>query len=153
MERLYEKKNSFRPLTGILFSNAVPFPHDSSYHISTFPSPHGDFVFERFNTRDMLRTMEDGVSVPSRGFCFRTLEYVNKMLSAILKVFPSPHGDFVFEPGASADVVVAATFGFRPLTGILFSNARSRGFIEAVAERSFRPLTGILFSNSTGNVP
>ena len=73
MEKLIEdvKQESFRPLTGILF----------------------------FNWKSNIKSLEVhrlAVSVPLRGFCFSTkaniLAFVNRYW------FPSPYGDFVFQP-------------------------------------------------------
>ena len=136
---------NFRPLTGILFSNVHRLRHLSGKP-PLFPSPHGDFVFERrvlrrqesrlptisvpsrgfcFRTKGEYHDEREkfqknfrpltgilfsnrastvirmyataNISVPSRGFCFRTHAMAMGIL-VIGEIFPSPHGDFVFEP-------------------------------------------------------
>ena len=37
----------FRPLTGILFFNAIAIATKTPMMTMTFPSPYGDFVFQR----------------------------------------------------------------------------------------------------------
>ena len=98
-----------------------------------FPSPHGDFVFELtdydetgkqfsvsvpsrgfcFRTPDSRNysAVQSQVSVPSRGFCFRTKEVV-KMKKMIFCSFPSPHGDFVFEQAAKVVTTVTPAEAF-----------------------------------------
>ena len=93
---------SFRPLTGILFSNLHSIFQPTAVFLAVFPSPHGDFVFELILVEAAVVLHMVEVSVPSRGFCFRT--------DAVLR-------NRLRKPA-----------GFRPLTGILFSNqsAKSR---------------------------
>ena len=89
-------RRSFRPLTGILFSNGRQERKDYHENREMFPSPHGDFVFELGYDEKHKARLETKVSVPSRGFCFRTFQ-AGLMMKPIRHLFPSPHGDFVFE--------------------------------------------------------
>ena len=60
----------FRPLTGILFFNAISAELNGSA-FTAFPSPYGDFVFQQHEGRDDMIDADD--------------------------LFPSPYGDFVFQ--------------------------------------------------------
>ena len=136
-----------------------------------FPSPYGDFVFQRISGRASTIIREYGVSVPLRGFCFSTGLSIQRK-GAFMTGFPSPYGDFVFQR-AKGEVCYEKRRGcFRPLTGILFFNlllmkyqhglmmivsVPLRGFCFSTPAASrveshartvcFRPLTGILFFN------
>ena len=85
----------------------------------SFPSPYGDFVFQR-ERRKSVPCMMLFVSVPLRGFCFSTTR--KKSTKEDAKEFPSPYGDFVFQPSSSSSSSSLASSCFRPLTGILFFN-------------------------------
>ena len=87
-----------------------------------FPSPYGDFVFQRnaiavWTGLDMVRFR------PLTGILFFNEDALwNHLLSG---------------------------HGFRPLTGILFFNMKKEEAIRVIAIYSFRPLTGILFFNES----
>ena len=119
---------------------------DAVSSMMLFPSPYGDFVFQR---KESIK----------QGF-----DIMNK--------FPSPYGDFVFQ--RATFMVSLSSFpqcfrpltgilffntmkkkceSFRPLTGILFFNPRQTGDEGHAAGSRFRPLTGILFFNSPSEKP
>ena len=68
---------------------------------------------------------------------------------SIKQKFPSPYGDFVFQHIDDVDDKIKISWCFRPLTGILFFNAREVRH-DKKSQIRFRPLTGILFFNSRG---
>ena len=87
----------FRPLTGILFFNKSQVCVDYLWKMEKFPSPYGDFVFQREMKKEVSAKLTDLVSVPLRGFCFSTRSSTYRRRYA-LHTFPSPYGDFVFQP-------------------------------------------------------
>ena len=68
------------------------------------------------------------------------------MIRDDLTGFPSPYGDFVFQPTVEKAGQSPTTKSFRPLTGILFFN-HPVVFHVHLFHNGFRPLTGILFFN------
>ena len=60
----------FRPLSGIMFSIYPALKHTNGTHI-VFPSPLGDYVFNRSSYTLMAKSPV--VSVPSRGLCFQSI--------------------------------------------------------------------------------
>ena len=66
-------------------------------------------------------------------------------MTASMELFPSPYGDFVFQPDVRRAEPLRVPAGFRPLTGILFFNLDPvliRDLIKAVSV----PLRGFCFS-------
>ena len=85
------------PLRGFCFSTENESRHYFRLRL-WFPSPYGDFVFQREN---IMKEKDYG------------------------KLFPSPYGDFVFQPKfMKITNGLYAVSSFRPLTGILFFNTR-----------------------------
>ena len=117
------RRLGFRPLTGILFSNKQNGHDIGQKRLFSFPSPHGDFVFEQYRDKDIGIKM--GVSVPSRGFCFRTYIMENEKKDYLLE-FPSPHGDFVFER-ESVPVRISGRAVSVPSRGFCFRTRRRQG--------------------------
>ena len=61
-----------------------------------FPSPYGDFVFQRGAGMRFIADKYGVVSVPLRGFCFSTIPSEDQ-INDFIWLFPSPYGDFVFQ--------------------------------------------------------
>ena len=110
------KFNSFRPLTGNLYSKSG---REDWYPFSFYVSVPSRGIYIPNKDFDSMMN-EFGVSVPSRGI------YIpNTLVCAILDnvVFPSPHGEFIFQMYAKG--VYNLTECFRPLTGNLYSKCPS----------------------------
>ncbi len=88
---------------------------------STFPSPYGDFVFQRLSNTEYW--------APNYG-CFRPLT-----------------GILFFNSRTVMKMRESQKRGFRPLTGILFFNLPVTFVVRVIRFTRFRPLTGILFFN------
>ena len=133
---------SFRPLTGILFFNG----EEKTMKVieeKEFPSPYGDFVFQRHGVR----------SVKSCCLRFRPLTgilFFNTacFLSFLIPTssFPSPYGDFVFQRMEKRCYSVCFRNVSVPLRGFCFSTKKMKVW-RSQHLNSFRPLTGILFFN------
>ena len=104
-------------------------------------------MFFNLKKSEFFETLGKKVSVPLRGFCFST-PYHLSVIGYDGWEFPSPYGDFVFQPlpfAAALDELLKECF--RPLTGILFFNDANIVESREIGGR-FRPLTGILFFNN-----
>ena len=153
----------FRPLSGIMFSIAY-VGNDLSSVLMVFPSPLGDYVFNRTYFSDCknaqegfrplsgimfsIRKVTDEtikaimVSVPSRGLCFQSNE--RRVCIGHQTPFPSPLGDYVFNRLLKeAENMTKLKFP-SPLGDYVFNLT---SFELALTIRlCFRPLSGIMFS-------
>ena len=86
-----------------------------------FPSPYGDFVFQQFIMKYIEQKLDKRVSVPLRGFCFST-QCCNHACSCCMQVSVPLRGFCFSTPQPLPTVVCPLGGGFRPLTGILFFN-------------------------------
>ena len=84
-----------------------------------FPSPYGDFVFQRERCIMEKNIMENGFR-PLTGILFFNSK--DKDVDLFIEKFPSPYGDFVFQPIVESMIALYEEGRFRPLTGILFFN-------------------------------
>ena len=124
------RKESFRPLTGIIFLNDSHEVWDSSCEYEGvsvpsrglffwtcecsewyercpiwFPSPHGDYFFELESFKTSTCTIKFRQFPSPHGDYFFELENEAEALNmAIMLRFPSPHGDYFFEPGAKQNI-------------------------------------------------
>ena len=147
------------PLRGFCFSTRKEMKK-SYTGPARFPSPYGDFVFQLAAAQRGMYALGQIVSVPLRGFCFSTrkmkMTYIMisesfRPLTGILffnackdctdvmkyTEFPSPYGDFVFQPGSCWANNRSLAESFRPLTGILFFNAISQRYGENILFERF----------------
>ena len=132
-------KCGFRPLSGIMFSILAKKLHTSPNELM-FPSPLGDYVFNRIPQPQIQSIFS--VSVPSRGLCFQSRRGPLRFCFGIL--FPSPLGDYVFNRVWNMTKKERLT-SFRPLSGIMFSIRNGKNIFQRL-QNSFRPLSGIMFS-------
>ena len=141
-----------------------------------FPSPYGDFVFQRGGQREHDEPHHH-VSVPLRGFCFSTsittvrtcpnsgcfrpltgILFFNKTTGGTdmedMNKVSVPLRGFCFSTAAVLRAKRASWTGVSvPLRGFCFSTmARNRCRTCRRQASSFRPLTGILFFNSHNNI-
>ena len=82
----------FRPLSGIMFSIKDKF-HDMTYK-EAVSVPSRGLWFQLLNTLSISFCCN--VSVPSRGLCFQSNNNIKGSNAFI--AFPSPLGDYVFNP-------------------------------------------------------
>ena len=134
----------FRPLTGILFFNRQ-LEKVNLVRQREFPSPYGDFVFQRGGGRKACRRDEGKVSVPLRGFCFSTVVLMKLKLPLVMKCFRPLTGILFFNVGVAWEEVEPYK-SFRPLTGILFFNAICRALNVTFTIGVSVPLRGFCFS-------
>ena len=73
-----EKAISFRPLSGIMFSIYSVALLSINDEVA-FPSPLGDYVFNLYPGSDERRRTGE-VSVPSRGLCFQSIQFLTLQL-------------------------------------------------------------------------
>ncbi len=109
-----------------MFSNGNKLRSLRKARNKTFPSPHGDFVFELITNPSTSIAACFAVSVPSRGFCFRTFFPPNIYIESRHNVSVPSRG-FCFRTQS----IRRTNHGedeirFRPLTGILFSNLKTK---------------------------
>ena len=163
--------NGFRPLTGILFFNVICPACKEAAAAEGFRPLTGILFFNSANGV-VLFFVPAWVSVPLRGFCFSTAERMNciaacarcfRPLTGILffnhsnmfthpvtkrLMFPSPYGDFVFQPKEAAKLLgISVKTVSVPLRGFCFSTSAISAALNGTAFTGFRPLTGILFFN------
>ena len=86
----------FRPLTGILFFNAMFCRFRSIPLVVKFPSPYGDFVFQQEGQRGDNSWHWFHSFRPLTGILFFNV-WNNFAKRLTPSLFPSPYGDFVFQ--------------------------------------------------------
>ncbi len=120
------------PSRGFCFRTAADLVEMDGKEVA-FPSPHGDFVFERETGRRLVR-LRALVSVPSRGFCFRTRYFLVKVVP-FLNLVSVPSRGFCFRTcNLQVPYSHRNRIRFRPLTGILFSNCDNKNDEHLILE-------------------
>ncbi len=87
-----------------------------------FPSPYGDFVFQRADITNHTRKHSSRFRPLTGILFFNACRFIALERATSLR-FPSPYGDFVFQLRLNVFRAYADFPDcFRPLTGILFFN-------------------------------
>ena len=155
----YYNANSFRPLSGIMFS-IVDIKSTVQKLSKKFPSPLGDYVFNHGTINGSLRIMKIKFPSPLGDYVFNLKFNFGKHVNRIVSV---PSRGLCFQSKYNVTVTQVGIFGFRPLSGIMFSigwktrtrNSRPRSFPSPLGDYVFNHAynSAILCINKSVSVP
>ena len=150
---------SFRPLSGIMFS-IVDIKSTVQKLSKKFPSPLGDYVFNHGTINGSLRIMKIKFPSPLGDYVFNLKFNFGKHVNRIVSV---PSRGLCFQSKYNVTVTQVGIFGFRPLSGIMFSigwktrtrNSRPRSFPSPLGDYVFNHAynSAILCINKSVSVP
>ena len=136
------ERGGFRPLSGIMFSIAMMKEGKSS--ISNVSVPSRGLCFQSIMTTNEKRRAVVA-SVPSRGLCFQSI-FTLRTLKEYRLWFPSPLGDYVFNPSKTKHIAPPQVNVSVPSRGLCFQSAAIYLKWQATLEVSV-PSRGLCFQS------